>query len=56
MLPAEVRRKAVAARAAARELVKRSQQLCNNADVLMREAEVALDECRKALRLSLSHG
>jgi hypothetical protein len=38
----------VAARAAARELVKRSQQLHNKADVLMREAEVALDESRKA--------
>jgi len=56
MLPAEVRRRAVAARAAARDLVKRSQQLHDNADVLMREAEVALDERRKALRGSLSHG
>ena len=56
MLPAEVRRRAVAARAAARDLIKRSQQLHDNADVLMREAEVALDESRKALRLSLSHG
>jgi hypothetical protein len=54
MLPAAARRRAVAARAAARELVKRSQQLHNNADVLMREAEVALDERRKALRRSLS--
>jgi hypothetical protein len=46
----------VAARAAAGELVKRSQQLHDNADVLMREAEAALDERRKALRRSLSHG
>ena len=56
MLPAEVRRRAAAARAAARDLVKQSQQLHNTADVLMREAEVALDERRKALRGSLSHG
>ena len=55
LLPAEVRRRAEAAREAARELVKRSQQLHNKADVLMREAEVALDERRKALRWSLSH-
>jgi hypothetical protein len=54
MLPAEVRSRAVAARAAARDLVKRSQQLHNNADVLMREAEVALDERRKALRRLIS--
>jgi hypothetical protein len=56
MLPGGVRRRAVAARAAARDLVKQSQQLHNNADVLMREAEVALDKRRKALRSSLSHG
>ena len=56
MLPAEVRRRAVAACAAALSLVKRSQQLHDNADVLMREAEAVLDECRKALRRSLSHG
>jgi uncharacterized protein (DUF1800 family) len=56
MLPAGVRRRAKAAREAARDLVKRSQQLHDNADVLLREAEVALDERRKALRRSLSNG
>jgi len=56
MLPAEIRRRAVAARGAALSLVKRSQQLHDNADVVMREAEAVLDECRKALRRSLSHG
>src|SRR5262249_25532460 len=54
--PAEVGRRAAAARGAARDLVRWSQQPHDNADVLMREAEVALDERRKALRWSLSHG
>jgi len=36
MLPAEIRRRAAAAREAARHLVKQSQQLRDNADVLMR--------------------
>jgi hypothetical protein len=47
ILPVEVRRRAEDARAAARWLVKRSAQLCDQADVLMREAEVAISDARK---------
>jgi hypothetical protein len=53
MLPVEVRRRAAAAREAARNLVKQSQQLRDNADVLMREAEVLLQVNQWALRWSL---
>ena len=53
MLPAEVRRRAAAAREAARHLVKQSQQLRDNAEVLMREAEVLLQVNQWALRRSL---
>ena len=50
MLPAEVRRRAQEARDAARHLVKQSQQLRDNADVLIREAEAALHALRATLR------
>src|SRR5262249_4817340 len=50
---AEVRRRATAAREAARNLVKRSQQLRDNADVLLREAEVLLQANQWALRWAL---
>jgi NAD-dependent SIR2 family protein deacetylase len=50
MLPAEVRRRAQAARDAARELVKRSRQLSEAADVLVQEAEAALEALRVAMR------
>jgi hypothetical protein len=50
MLPAEVRRRAQAAREAARSLVKRSQQLSDAADVLLREAEAALYALRDTMR------
>ena len=50
MLPAEVRLKAQAVREAAQRLVKESQQLRDNADVLIREAEAALFERQRALR------
>ena len=50
MLPAEVRRRAAATREAAWNLVKQSQQLRDNADVLMREAEVLLQVNQWALR------
>jgi hypothetical protein len=53
MLPTEVRLKAQAVRDAARHLMKRSQELRDTADVLMREAEVALFEAQKALRSSM---
>ena len=50
MLPAEVRRRAQAARETARTLVKRGRELSDRADVLMREAECALDALRKTVR------
>src|SRR5262245_8647284 len=50
MLPAEIRRRAQEARDAARHLVKQSQQLRDNADVLIREAEAALHALRATLR------
>jgi len=53
MLPAEVRRRAAAARETAWNLVKQSHQLRDSADVLVREAEALLDENQRALRRSL---
>src|SRR5262245_24383234 len=50
MLPAEVRRRAQAARDAARSLVKRSLELRDAADVAMREAEAAIHSLRETLR------
>ena len=52
MLPAEVRRRAQAARDAARILVKRSLELRDAADVATREAEAALYELRSTIRQS----
>jgi len=54
MLPVEVRRRAQEARAAARRLVKQSQHLRDNADVLIREAEAALHALRATLRRPLA--
>ena len=54
MLPAEVRRRAQEARAAAQKLVKESGQLRDTADVLMREAEVAVAALRAAMKQSAS--
>ena len=54
MLPSEVQLRARAVREAAQRLVKESQQLRDNADVLIREAEDALFESRKALHAALS--
>jgi len=48
----EVRRRAQAAREAARSLVKQSHQLCDAADVAVREAETALRALRNAMRQS----
>lgn len=53
MLPAEVRRRAQAAREAARNLVKHSHQLSDRADVLIREAEAALHALRATMRQPL---
>jgi hypothetical protein len=50
VLPAEVRRRALAAREAARSLVKQSHQLSDAADVLLREAEAALYALRDTMR------
>ena len=50
MLPAEVRRRAQAAREAARSLVKQSGQLNDRADVPLREAEAALYALRDTMR------
>jgi hypothetical protein len=50
MLPAEVRRRAQAAREAAQSLLKRSHQLSDAADVLLREAEAALYALRDTMR------
>jgi hypothetical protein len=50
MLPAEVRRRAQVARDAARILVKQSVELCDAADVAMREAEAAIHSLRETLR------
>ena len=54
MLPAEVRRRAQETRAAAQKLVKESGQLRDEADVLMREAEVAVAALRAAMKQSAS--
>jgi hypothetical protein len=54
MLPADVRRRAREARDSANRLVKRSHELADRADVLMREAEVALAALRDAMHLALS--
>ena len=49
MLPAEVRHRARSLRDAAQHLVKQSRQLRDKADLLIREAEVAVDASRRAL-------
>jgi hypothetical protein len=54
MLPAEVRRKAGEVREAAQRLVKESQQLRDNADVLIRETEAVLFARQRALRMAMS--
>src|SRR4030095_9214998 len=48
-LPSEVRLRAQAVREAAQRLVKHRQELSDNADVLIREAEAALFESQQAL-------
>ena len=52
MLPEEVRRRAQETRAVAPKLVKESGQLQDRADVLMREAEVAVAALRAAMKPS----
>ena len=54
MLPVALRRRAQAAREAARRLVKQTQEVRDNADVLIREAEAAIFESQQALRAAMS--
>lgn len=56
MLPSEVRLRARAVREAAQHLVKQSQELRDNADVLIREAEAALFESQQALGAAVRRG
>jgi len=49
IVPDEVRQKAQALREVAQRLVKESRQLRDSADVLIREAEAAVEENRRAL-------
>jgi hypothetical protein len=56
MLPAEVRRRAQEIRAASQQLVKHAGQLPDRADVLMREAEVAMALLRDAMKQSAVEG
>ena len=50
MLPAEVQRKAQVARQTAQILVKHGRELGDKGEVLMRQAEEALDALRKTIR------
>jgi hypothetical protein len=52
MLPAEVRQKAHDLREAARSLTKQSHQLRDGADVLVAQAEAALEALRRTMRES----
>ena len=52
-LPAEVRLRAQALREAAQRLVRQSQELVENADVRIREAETALFLAQHALRAEM---
>ena len=54
MLPVALRRRAQAAREAARRLVKQTQEVRDNGDVLIREAEAAIFESQQALRAAMS--
>jgi len=50
MIPPDVRRRAIVAREATRNLVKRRLELQDAAEVAMREAEAALYELRMTVR------
>ena len=53
-LPWEIRLRTKAVREASRHLVKQSQELRDQSDVLIREAEVALSSSRRALREAMA--
>ena len=54
MLPSEVRLRARAVREAAQHLVKQSQELRDEADALIREAEAGLFDSQRLLREAMS--
>jgi hypothetical protein len=54
MLPSEVRLRARTLREAVQRLVKQRQELSDNSDVLIRQAEAALFESQQALRAAMS--
>jgi hypothetical protein len=56
LVPKDVRARAADARDAARRLVKESDQLSDRADVLMREAEAAVNALRATMRNRRSSG
>jgi hypothetical protein len=56
MLPSEVRRRAQGVRLATQLLVKASQQLRDNADILIHDAEALLFERQRALREAMARG
>ena len=53
-LPAEIRQRTREVREAAQILIKRSQELSDRSDVLIREAEAHLFESQRALRRAMS--
>jgi hypothetical protein len=55
VLPAEIQRRTQEVREAAQILVKRSQQLVDTSDVLIREAEAHLLERQQALRRAMAN-
>ena len=54
MLPSEVRLRARTLREAVQRLVKQRQELSDNSDVLIRQAEAALFDSQQALRAAMS--
>ena len=54
ILPAEVRRRTQEVRDAAQALIKRSRELADRSDVLIREAEAHLFERQQALRVAMA--
>lgn len=53
-LPSEIKQRAREVREAAQILIKRSQELSDRSDVLIREAEARLFESQRALRRAMS--
>jgi hypothetical protein len=56
LVPSDVRKRAREARETAARLVKQSHELSDRADVLIREAEVAISKLREAMRHMISGG